>query len=644
MPAMPMKNSPTPPLPLSKGSKSSSPNSSAELLSTANSSSSSSSSSRRPKRSASANIDYNLKKRRIIPMEDYSTKDDPPPSSTQAATQGEEDDKDVVEFTKDGNIIFNEPKSIDPVNGMTGLPLGRGPPEKVKKESLWNYKRSAGNEDTTAVLDPTKEDPYRGNLQTNESDSLTSLSDLRQESDPVDIHIDERKTCSNGVQDQRPKHAHPLHTKIKTATAKESKLFGQNSITNQKSLAPPPSAEEAPIENDDFCASCMQPGVFLCCDTCPKSFHFACCNPPLDPDNLPEGDWSCQECQFNMNHPNKAAVQKHEKEFLVELERSKGVKLFGKLLFGLENANPKQFELPISIREAFANVHTGPHGVYTDDSLKEPLNEKQLFDAPYGQGISKMNQYSPELHVDPDSETLLICYKCGESKMGTIDHPEDERLIMTCDYCNTPWHLDCVPGVPRASFKNLGSKWKCPLHADLCIPKQKRKLARNQKVMEPSILAGFRNNGDVEVALEEISVPMSKEMIESNKRYKETSIIRIGEDSIKIGFLDKIYRAKKAQGELYLRNQECLIDRLLSGSEESSKLNDVSSLLYFSLQKNTALRKLWDFKELCNVATKELVKDENNLDKNELLQLRALKGLLESKNKEEVMAFFGLQK
>lgn len=48
-------------------------------------------------------------------------------------------------------------------------------------------------------------------------------------------------------------------------------------------------------ENDDWCASCLQPGDLLCCDTCPKSFHYLCAEPPLDA--IPEGDWRCTECR-----------------------------------------------------------------------------------------------------------------------------------------------------------------------------------------------------------------------------------------------------------------------------------------------------------------------------------------------------------
>lgn len=41
-------------------------------------------------------------------------------------------------------------------------------------------------------------------------------------------------------------------------------------------------------------------GALLYCDSCPRSFHLICLNPPIDglsgKEDLPEGGWYCQEC------------------------------------------------------------------------------------------------------------------------------------------------------------------------------------------------------------------------------------------------------------------------------------------------------------------------------------------------------------
>lgn len=401
------------------------------------------------------------------------------------------------------------------------------------------------------------------------------------------------------------------------------------------------SSTEATVENDDFCSSCRQPGIFLCCDTCPRSFHFACCNPPLDPDNLPEGDWSCAECQFKIRCPNKAAANKLEAEYTAELQASKNITLFGKLLFRLEFTNPKQYLLPHQIRDAFVDVKTGPHGEYSDNSMREPLNEKQVFGSGYGQSLTKMDQYNPELHIDQDSGKLLVCFKCRSSKMGTVDHPEDERLITKCGYCNTAWHLDCVPDVPRASFKNLGSKWMCPLHADSSIPHRERRLARHQRIYAPSVPLNVSNNGDIDIELEEISAPMSNDTIKEAKINKETAVLKLPERSIKLDFVDKIYRAKSALMDKQFHQQETLLDKAIQSiPKDSTTLSEVQALLYFSLQGNQQLQKLWDFKELCNLANKEL--ELSQISSEEVSELLTLRKLLESKPKGHVLEFFGM--
>lgn len=50
--------------------------------------------------------------------------------------------------------------------------------------------------------------------------------------------------------------------------------------------------------NQDFCSACRGIGRFLCCDGCPRSFHFMCLEPPLRVDELPEEEtWYCKKCR-----------------------------------------------------------------------------------------------------------------------------------------------------------------------------------------------------------------------------------------------------------------------------------------------------------------------------------------------------------
>jgi len=47
-------------------------------------------------------------------------------------------------------------------------------------------------------------------------------------------------------------------------------------------------------EHQEYCAKCMDGGNLYICDSCPKSWHLKCLNPPVR--ELPEGDWNCPYC------------------------------------------------------------------------------------------------------------------------------------------------------------------------------------------------------------------------------------------------------------------------------------------------------------------------------------------------------------
>lgn len=636
---------------------------------------------RRPRRATSQNVDYDLKKRRIIPSDDYSRKerakrmgagksnDSLDSRDDSAQEEGERPHQRVIEHDEDGEtVIINEPEEInDAINGATGLPLSQGPPEKVKKESLWNYRKNLSSPDSYMSLS-TSEDKknlelkiYKPSLKTGKSESITKSSSLRGRLRPKDIHYNERDEYIEpehkiSLKKEQDHHGNS-HIKIKATVSKEpkSKLFGQNSLahltntptrSSSRNLTP---AQE--VENEDFCSSCLQSGSFLCCDTCPKSFHFLCLNPPLDADNLPEGDWSCPQCTFKHKNPNLTQVKKSEKEY-IRTELPPSARLFGKLLFQLEASNPKQFSLPQSIKDTFQRVRSGSRGQYCDEREKEPLSEKQLFGSAYGQSITKLDTYNPDTHFDQDTGKLLLCYKCGATKMGTWDDPDSSRLIMRCDYCKTPWHLDCIPNVPRASLKNLGTNWKCPLHAPTKQGEHsQRRLAKHQKFIEPFQSCGFKNGGDVDIILDEITAPASRGMIESCKRsgdFPPVSILR--EKSIKLDFLDKVFQAKKVQRENDFKCQERLIDKIVlsstPGLNDKSSLQEIMSFVYFTMSAGNPLsRKLWDFKELCCVAQQELGLQDSPkemISDEELKQLSFLKKLLESRPKEDIFKLLNI--
>ncbi|KAI8927354.1 hypothetical protein BC831DRAFT_181490 [Entophlyctis helioformis] len=49
-------------------------------------------------------------------------------------------------------------------------------------------------------------------------------------------------------------------------------------------------------ETDDNCTACLGKGKLLCCDTCPRVFHFSCVEEGFTETNVPEGVWQCKVC------------------------------------------------------------------------------------------------------------------------------------------------------------------------------------------------------------------------------------------------------------------------------------------------------------------------------------------------------------
>lgn len=109
-------------------------------------------------------------------------------------------------------------------------------------------------------------------------------------------------------------------------------------------ISEPLNVERLPVDvdnvtemNDDFCKNCGLRGELICCEKCPVAFHFFCCEPPLNPDNLPEEEWLCAVCQPRQN----AMVQEH-------LNTKPGLlgPPFRQLIELAQRSNPCVFRLP----------------------------------------------------------------------------------------------------------------------------------------------------------------------------------------------------------------------------------------------------------------------------------------------------------
>lgn len=120
--------------------------------------------------------------------------------------------------------------------------------------------------------------------------------------------------------------------------------------------APDLTSTEQASENNDFCSACNASGYLLCCDGCDRSFHFTCLDPPLS-ENAKELDepWFCFICV----EKRPATAESPEKP-------SRGLGLFASLVSSLKKRNPKNFELPVDLRDYFEGVATDKNGAFVE--------------------------------------------------------------------------------------------------------------------------------------------------------------------------------------------------------------------------------------------------------------------------------------
>ena len=270
----------------------------------------------------------------------------------------------------------------------------------------------------------------------------------------------------------------------KVVLAKESKVFESKDVEaklakSEKKKSPPSTPAE--LVNDDHCAACNGTGNFICCDSCPKSFHFTCAEPPLDPANLPEDDWFCSEC--------RAASTRSE---LLLAKGSQFDALWQQMFTEITRSNPKCFVMPKRFRSSREEL--------SNQRCEEPLpaaeksSQTSLASVPIVSSSSSKASTATQAHlVLPNATTVLtpagikapsiahlkpqrgFCHACNclgltrralesDSAAATLD-ARHARPLLSCSLCPLYFHLDCLDP-PITTMPALGQcdRWCCPVH------------------------------------------------------------------------------------------------------------------------------------------------------------------------------------
>lgn len=538
---------------------------------------------------------------------------------------------------------FQEPPLATPVAGATGQPLEELPNLVSKRElGALPRKRAYNKKEQEERVASDKrlrleQSHYEAGLATQASEPITHASEIRTalktKQEPLDPDTD------------RPPVILSIRRRsIVKASPKKSKntSFAQGVVDptdSEREATPAGDKDEEKDVNQDFCSACGQPGSFICCEGCPKSFHFRCLNPPLDPQNLPD-TWYCPEClgkRYRENHPN----QKH----------LRNVGIFARLLDDLEFACPAAFRLPKEISEAYEGVAMDRIGDYLDDSMKPVRTYRQL-----------VKEKEDPLNGIYDSEgNPIFCHKCGGSG---LNHKE----IIQCDYCPLGWHLDCLDP-PLASVKRLGTKWRCPNHADNEVTPRLK--LRDQSAVDVSTSRGVKLPADANIEIinvdnDDLDVRYVYDERGAEMLLADNPIYNYQNKSNGLGYsyteaMQRYLNDSKLGNVTYRLREEGIILDFIKGAK-IRKVNerqtlDSDNMIAYGKVRPELRDYLWGLSQLSNrsivspqqrrtnfdrllqLADDECKLDSGNLDKQELRELLIVKRLIELKGEDNLVKF-----
>lgn len=180
--------------------------------------------------------------------------------------------------------------------------------------------------------------------------------------------------------------------------------------------------------NNDYCGFCGEGGGLICCERCPAAYHYHCCEPPLDPNNIPSDDWLCNDCIPPPPEPPENQANIFLKQGMLDIGRT-----------------PVPFSLPDELQP----------------SSELPGSTESRKRKNYNPGHDFKRRYNPAYPEDMTIFTRTpVCYKCDKSDKGG-------RPLIFCSYCPLAYHLDCL--YPPLPFRPTGL-WMCPAHPQYLVP------------------------------------------------------------------------------------------------------------------------------------------------------------------------------
>ncbi len=284
------------------------------------------------------------------------------------------------------------------------------------------------------------------------------------------------------------------------------------------------AAAQSEVVNNEYCSACRGKGALICCESCPKSYHFTCIDPPIDEDAIPQENWYCTSC--DSARTAKASASPHVPPAQASSPALRGdaaagsggseatssapprnvSEIWRKVNKRVSSAEPRAFSLPkrfrqtLSAEEATLAVECEkrpladvlpPHqrapaeGAMVAPGPGEPSPAVALLHHPqydrypahlamdYRDQLSQMlangtARHSPQ--AAGPSEPVRVGGRertTSEGYCHCCNQPAAAPMkpLLCCDRCALLWHLDCLPyalAVPPSPTRI----WSCPLHMD----------------------------------------------------------------------------------------------------------------------------------------------------------------------------------
>ncbi|KAJ2565299.1 hypothetical protein GGH12_001465 [Coemansia sp. RSA 1822] len=280
---------------------------------------------------------------------------------------------------------------------------------------------------------------------------------------------------------QAPTHTSPQATRGSSQSVRAS----SQAVRTPTRAARQNGTRTLGAEAHDVCDACGQAGQFICCERCPRVYHFLCVEPPMTKEMVSQIDhWYCRVCSHQRSKKRKS--------------RAHAKNIFYPLISAVEYANPRTFSVPEDIRRLFDGVEADVDGTYVN------VREERAQRVHMGLANRDFTRLTDD-HNEP-----IMCYRCGVSAL--------HGPLVRCDYCPLGWHWDCL-APPLSSAPPPHRRWMCPNHAEHAM-RRHHKFRKERIVDQTNAASNARNSGIVDVVDDD---PPWHEVCDPKVRYRITS-------------------------------------------------------------------------------------------------------------------------